>query len=58
MHIWVDINGLSSRNIFSPYRYNRGAENNVKIDYGNGYISWYMYLNKIRVKKSQTVKKG
>lgn len=67
LHSGVDIIGTSSKNIFAAqagkvisaaYGYNSGAGNNVKIDHGNGYITQYMHLSKIRVKKGQTVEKG
>ena len=38
--------------------WNGGAGNNVKIDHGNGYVSQYMHLSKILVKKGQHVDKG
>ena len=67
LHSGVDIIGTSSKNIFaaqsgkvivSAYGYNSGAGNNVKIDHGNGYITQYMHLSKILVKKGEQVEKG
>ncbi len=68
LHNGVDIAGVSSKNIFAiqsgtvisahPSGYNGGAGKNVKIDHGNGYVSWYMHLAKVGVKKGDHVEKG
>ena len=68
LHNGVDISGVSSKNIFAiqggtvisaqPSGYNGGAGKNVKIDHGNGYVSWYMHLSKVGVKKGDHVEKG
>ena len=68
LHNGVDIAGVSSKNIFAiqggtviqaqPSGYNGGCGKNVKIDHGNGYVSWYMHLSKVGVKKGDHVEKG
>ncbi len=68
LHNGVDIAGVSSKNIFAiqggtvisaqPSGYNGGAGKNIKIDHGNGYVSWYMHLSKVGVKKGERVEKG
>ena len=67
LHSGVDIIGTSSKNIFaaqsgkvitSSYGWNGGAGNHVKIDHGNGYVTEYMHLSKILVKKGANVDKG
>ena len=68
LHNGVDIAGVSSKNIFAiqggtvisaqPSGYNGGSGKNVKIDHGNGYVSWYMHLSKVGVKKGDKVEKG
>ena len=68
LHNGVDISGVSSKNIFAiqggtvisaqPSGYNGGAGKNIKIDHGNGYVSWYMHLSKVGVKKGDRVEKG
>ncbi len=68
LHNGVDIAGVSSKSIFAiqdgvvtvadTSGYNGGAGKNVKIDHGNGYVSWYMHLSKVGVKKGDKVKKG
>ncbi len=68
LHNGVDIAGVSSKNIFAiqggtvisaqPSGYNGGAGKNIKIDHGNGYVSWYMHLSKVGVKKGDHVEKG
>ena len=68
LHNGVDIAGVASKNIFAiqggtvisaqPSGYNGGAGKNVKIDHGNGYVSWYMHLAKVGVKKGDHVEKG
>ena len=67
LHNGVDITGTSSKNIFAiqsgkviqaTYGWGGGAGNNIKIDHGNGYKSWYMHLSKLLVKEGDTVEKG
>ncbi len=68
LHTGVDISGVASKNIFAiqggtvisaqPSGYNGGSGKNVKIDHGNGYVSWYMHLAKVGVKKGDHVEKG
>ena len=68
LHNGVDIAGVSSKNIFAiqggtviqaqPSGYNGGCGKNIKIDHGNGYVSWYMHLSKVGVKKGDHVEKG
>lgn len=67
-HPAIDISGTKSRNIYSIQKgtviaavssgYNSGAGKYVKIDHGNGYVSTYMHLAKVNVKKGQQVEKG
>lgn len=67
-HTGVDITGTSSKNIFAIQSgtvtvaatsgWNGGAGKNVKIDHGNGYVSVYMHLAKVGVKKGDKVEKG
>lgn len=68
LHNGVDIAGVSKKSIFAIQKgtvisaassgYNGGAGKNVKIDHGNGYVSWYMHLSKVGVKKGDKVEKG
>ena len=67
LHNGVDITGTASRNvfaiqsgtvIFASAGYNGGAGTNIKIDHGNGYVSQYMHLKKMTVKKGDKVDKG
>ena len=67
LHSGVDITGTSSKNIFAiqsgkvvdcGYGWNGGQGNFVRIDHGNGYVSVYMHLKKVLVKKGATVDKG
>ena len=67
MHSGTDITGTSSKNIYaiqsgtvivSDTGWNGGAGTNIRIDHGNGYVSQYMHLNKLLVKKGQHVDKG
>ena len=66
-HSGVDITGTSSKNIFAIQSgtvtsastgWNSGAGTNIRIDHGNGYVSVYMHLSKLLVKKGDTVDKG
>ena len=67
LHSGVDITGTASKNVFAiqsgtvtvaSYGYNSGSGNNIKINHGNGYVSQYMHLSKILVKKGDKVEKG
>ena len=67
LHNGVDITGTSSKNVFAVQSgtvtvasagYNSGAGTNIKIDHGNGYVSQYMHLSKMTVKKGEKVDKG
>lgn len=67
LHSGVDITGTAKKDIYAiqsgtvtmaAYGYNGGAGNSVKIDHGNGYVSWYMHLSKVLVKKGEKVDKG
>ena len=67
LHNGVDITGTASKNVFAIQSgtvtlaasgYNGGAGTNIKIDHGNGYISQYMHLSKMLVKKGEKVEKG
>jgi murein DD-endopeptidase MepM/ murein hydrolase activator NlpD len=66
-HSGIDITGTSSKNVFAIQSgkvisassgYNSGSGTNIKIDHGNGYVSQYMHLSKMMVKKGDTVEKG
>ncbi len=66
-HTGVDISGTSSKNVFAiqggtvtvaATGWNSGAGTNIRIDHGNGYVSVYMHLSKLLVKKGDKVDKG
>ena len=67
LHSGVDITGTPNKNVYAIQSgkvivassgYNSGSGTNIKIDHGNGYISQYMHLSKMTVKKGDTVEKG
>lgn len=67
-HSGVDIAGTKSKNIFAIQSgtvtaavnsgYNNGQGKYIKINHGNGYVSIYMHLKKVGVKKGDHVDKG
>lgn len=66
-HTGVDITGTASKNLYAIQSgtiilaqtgWNSGAGTWVKIDHGNGYVSVYMHLSKLMVKKGDKVEKG
>ena len=67
LHSGVDITGTPNKNVFAIQSgtvivassgYNSGSGTNIKIDHGNGYVSQYMHLSKMFVKKGEKVEKG
>ena len=67
LHTGVDITGTASKNIFAVQSgkvvaaqtgWNGGQGTYVKINHENGYVTVYMHLSKLRVKKGQRVDKG
>jgi len=66
-HTGVDITGTASKNLYAIQSgtiilaqtgWNSGAGTWLKIDHGNGYVSVYMHLSKLMVKKGDKVEKG
>ena len=67
LHSGVDITGTPNKNVYAIQSgtvtvasagYNSGSGTNIKIDHGNGYVSQYMHLSRMTVKKGEKVEKG